>query len=101
MSNRKLVGCYVSLYDYEHTGHPQKYMKSLGIDVGLAVPQSLYDSWQFFMCSNVPDPLPEYITEMKPFNPLDYVGHGLSQEDAEKIIHWMVENQIEVPPRKA
>lgn len=65
--------------------HPQIVLKELGINYKFAIPQSLYDSWWLFGCSDVPSELPEFITA-KDFG--DYhklVGWGLSAEMAEKL----------------
>jgi len=64
--------------------HPQKQMEKLGITYQDATPQSLYDSWWFWNCENVPPELPEYLTELT-IDPMLCIGHGLSKEDAEKI----------------
>ena len=65
--------------------HAQEVMKDLGIIYLYAVPQSLYDSWWFFNCSNIPDKLPDFVEELK-VNPKDCVGYGLSQEMADNIL---------------
>lgn len=44
--------------------HAQKVMKSLGIEYGGATPQSMGDQWWFWNCTNVPTPLPPYLTEL-------------------------------------
>lgn len=66
-------------------GHPQKAMSDLGITYQVAVPQSINDSWWFFNCENVPDPLPDFLAPMK-FQPHDLIGYGLSKEDADAIV---------------
>lgn len=66
-------------------GHPQKVMEELGITYQHATPQSISDSWWFWNCEGVPDPLPPYLKELDIDDPMKYVGWGLSQEDAEKI----------------
>jgi hypothetical protein len=65
-------------------GHPQAVMKRLGITYLDATPQSIADQWWFWCCSNVPDELPEYLSELK-VKPRNAVGNGLSAEDADKI----------------
>ena len=42
--------------------HPEHVMKSFGMTWEKAVPQSLFDAWQFFGGKNVPDKLPDWIT---------------------------------------
>lgn len=44
---------------------PQQLMRDLGISYARAVPQSMVDCWQFFECENVPDHLPDCLTETK------------------------------------
>jgi len=64
--------------------HPQEVMKELGITYKHAAPQSLYDSWQFWDCDNVPDELPPWI-KIEDWDPMKFIGHGLSKEDAEML----------------
>lgn len=68
--------------------HPQVVMKRLGITYYHATPQSMGDQWWFWNCENIPDPLPEYITELV-MDPLKAVGHGLSEQEARDIISIM------------
>jgi hypothetical protein len=58
-------------------------MKELGIDYMYAVPQSNFGihCWHFWGCSNVPDKLPLYLSEINAL-PIDYIGWGLSKDDA-------------------
>ena len=65
-------------------GHPQMVMKALGITYQKAVPQSIADGWQFYNCENVPDILPDGIV-IKDWDPMEMIGYGLCQEDAEAI----------------
>lgn len=65
-------------------GHAQDHMESLGITYQLAVPQSMSDSWWFFNCENMPDPLPESLKFLKA-TPQQCVGRGLSQQNAQEI----------------
>ena len=71
--------------------HPQNLMKSLGIEYILATPQSMGVQWWFWGCTNVPDPLPEYLTILD-VDPLKAVGYGLSAKDANMIIDFMKEH---------
>ena len=64
--------------------HPQKVMKDLGIGYEKSVPQSIADSWQFFNVTNLPENLPSYL-EAVDYEPLDYIGFGLSEDDARKL----------------
>ena len=66
------------------SGHPMEVMKGLGITYQQATPQSMLDSWLFWNCSNIPEPLPEYLLPIDA-DPMEYVGWGLSQQEAEKI----------------
>ena len=43
--------------------HPQTAMKLLGITYRKGVPQSIADQWWFLDCENVPDSLPDYLSE--------------------------------------
>jgi hypothetical protein len=64
--------------------HPQKAMKQMGIKYQHATPQSMGDFWWFWNCENTPDQLPLFLTVMK-HDPMDCIGMGLSQENAEAI----------------
>lgn len=64
--------------------HAQLQMKQLGITYVEAVPQSMYDSWEFWCCDNVPEDLPVYL-KVNNSNPLDSIGFGLSATDAIKL----------------
>lgn len=64
--------------------HAQEVMRWFGTTYQKAVPSSMTDSWQFWNCKNAPDPLPPYLKEIT-VSPDDYVGHGLSQDDADRI----------------
>jgi len=64
--------------------HPEKVMEALGITYKLSTPQSMYDSWWFWGCENVPAELPSYIDTLK-VEPQKAVGYGLSQQEADKL----------------
>ena len=82
MKNVKL--CMRSAYEAGFKNHPQKIMKELGVDVFHPVPQSISDSWDFWGCENLPDPLPDFLREItRP--PEKFIGWGLSQGDADRI----------------
>jgi len=70
--------------NYNENRHPQHVMEELGINYQHSVPQSIADQWWFFNCVDVPDNLPGYIRKLN-LDPLDQVGDGLSQQEAEKI----------------
>lgn len=67
---------------YEINCHAQEYMRSLGIDYQHATPQSIMDSWWFWNCTNVPNPLPKGLSILKT-TPNEAVGLGLSAEMAQ------------------
>jgi hypothetical protein len=64
--------------------HAQEYMHKLGITYQHATPQSMTDSWWFWNCQNVPDPLPAAL-EILTITPERAIGHGLSTEMAKHI----------------
>ncbi len=64
--------------------HAQTMMEDLGITYEHSTPQSLYDCWVFWNCENIPDVLPEWITEMED-GPMKYIGHGLTEEVAQRL----------------
>ena len=65
-------------------GHPEDVMKKLGITYQHATPQSLYDTWWFWNCENIPENLPRFIDELKATS-MDKIGYGLSKSKAEEI----------------
>ena len=67
--------------------HATQVVKDLGITYQHATPQSIAEQWWFWNCENIPDQLPEYITELIA-DPDDVIGYGLSKEDAEKIKNY-------------
>lgn len=71
-------------YERRENRHPQIVMKELGITYQHSTPQSMGDQWWFWNCENLPEELPEFLTELK-LKPNDCVGFGLSKEDAIKI----------------
>jgi hypothetical protein len=78
------MATHLRLSTYMINEHPQKLMKRLGITYSHATPQSLGDQWWFWNCENVPEPLPEDFSILD-INPMEQVGWGLSQEEAEQI----------------
>lgn len=91
----KAVRLTVSLYDIDE--HAQKLMKRIGAEYGLAVPQSIADCWQFYMCEYDRDKLPDFVRVANDINPNSLVGYGLSSEDAARIAKWMMENGFPAP----
>ena len=77
--------------DCKEDRHAQAVMRELGITYQHSTPQSMGDQWWFWNCENVPDPLPEYLTELT-LDPMEQVGWGLSQENAEKIRDYKKES---------
>jgi len=73
--------------DCKEMRHAQIVMKELGISYQHATPQSMSESWQFWNCENVPDPLPPYLSQIDA-DPLNYIGYGLSKADAVKIKNY-------------
>jgi len=69
---------------YKVRDHAQKVMADLGITYQHATPQSISDSWWFWNCENVPDPLPECLSVLD-IRPQEAIGWGLSADDAAKI----------------
>lgn len=82
----------VSLYDIDE--HAQKFMRRFGVQYGLAVPQSIADCWQFYMCDYDPKTLPDFVRVRNDIDPMRLVGYGLSQGDAINIVKWMEENNL-------
>jgi len=70
--------------DCNENRHPQRVMRELGISYQHSTPQSMGDQWWFWNCENIPEKLPEFLTELK-LNPMEQIGWGLSKEIAEKI----------------
>lgn len=64
--------------------HPQLAMKELGITYQHSTPQSICDQWWFWNCENIPDEIPDFITDLN-LDPMEQIGWGLSKESAEKI----------------
>lgn len=88
----KAVCLTVSLYDIDE--HAQKFMSRLGVEYGLAVPHSIADCWQFYMCDYDPKTLPDFVRVRNDIDPMRLVGYGLSQGDALNIVKWVEENNL-------
>ena len=65
-------------------GHPKTVLKELGITYIHVTQKSSYDQWWFGGCENVPSELPEFLVPLN-FDPMDYIGYGLSRDIAEQI----------------
>ena len=61
---------------YSLTKHAQEIMKELRITYQHATPQSMGDQWWFWNCENVPDELPEYLSELE-LNPMEVTALAL------------------------
>lgn len=94
MPIKKAVRLTVSLYDTEE--HPQRLLKRLGIKYAIAVPQTIADCWQFYLCEYDPDTIPDHIYIENGIDPHKRIGYGLSPEDAAKISAWMSESGFEI-----
>jgi len=70
--------------DFNETRHAQQFMKDVGITYQHSTPQTLSEQWWFWNCENIPDNLPEFITELE-LDPMECIGYGLNRELAETI----------------
>lgn len=87
-----LIYCMIEAYeDVNFREHPQDVMKKLGIKYYHAVPQSLNDSWEFWLPKNIPDSLPSFLNIVE-LNPFDRVGWGLDEKLA-KLIYEKYESK--------
>ncbi len=64
--------------------HAQIVMDELRIHYEHATPQSICDQWWFWNCTNVPEHMPSYLSELK-MAPHESIGNGLSKEDADRL----------------
>ena len=64
--------------------HAQEVMKDLGITYQHSTPQSMGDCWWFWNCEDIPEDLPQYLS-VSDRDPMNCIGYGLSQQDAERI----------------
>lgn len=74
----------LDLYGLPAGEHPLRYVRRLGIEYSIAVPQSMADQWHLWNCKNVPEPLPAAFRVIT-LPPDKYVGGGLSREDADRL----------------
>jgi hypothetical protein len=74
----------LSLDLFRIKGHAQDYMRSLGITYEHHTPQTISDSWWFWNCTNVPEPLPPAL-KIITITPSEAVGYGLSRADADRL----------------
>ncbi len=75
-----LIGAHMNGIDE----HPQKVISRLGIVYEHATPQTISDEWWLWNCTNIPNPLPEYLSVLD-IEPMDYIGFGLSEETAKRL----------------
>jgi hypothetical protein len=85
MISKHLCLNYINAYYAGEKAHAQEIMKKLGITYQCSTPQSISDSFWFWNCENIPENLPSYITELNIDDPMEFVGWGLSKEEAIKI----------------
>lgn len=83
MARHLRFSCYGAHVANQHS-HPQLIMDDLGIKWQHATPQSIADQWWFWNCENVPDILPEFITDLN-LDPMKQIGWGLSEDKAIEI----------------
>ena len=77
--------------------HPVKQMKNLGITYQHGTPQSIGNRWIFWNCSNIPDPLPTYLS-VEALHPISHIGFGLSEDLAKSIERYYNNNgKINIP----
>lgn len=62
MDNLRL--CLLGAYYAGNSKHGQLIMKELGISYEKCISQPIADQWMFFNCKNIPEKLPDYITEI-------------------------------------
>jgi len=81
-----LCYCYYTA-GFEHgiKNHAQQSMHDLGITYTHSTPESIFDSWLFWNCQNVPLELPSYLTILQR-TPHEFIGWGVSEEEADDII---------------
>ena len=93
MSMKKATVITVSLYNIDC--HAQTFMKHIGASYGIAVPQSIADCWQFYMCEYDTEKMPDFVRIDAYVDPFKRVGWGLSEENATKIDQWIRDNQMQ------
>lgn len=76
--------CLRTAYESGFKEHPQIVMKKLGIKYAEATPQSISDSWWFWSCENLPDPLPSFLNKIS-IQPRQAIGWGLDEETATRL----------------
>lgn len=92
MIRKHLKYCYRAASDCGIAVHAQKRMRELGITYQHSTPQSIADSFWFWNCENIPEILPKYIQDLEIENPMDFIGWGLSKENAIAIINYKKES---------
>ena len=56
--------CMQSAFDAGAVAHPQAVMAELGISYREGIPQSIASQWWFIGCTNVPEPLPSFLSAL-------------------------------------
>lgn len=74
--------------------HPQEKMRELGITYEKAEPHSVVDSWLFFGCENVPDELPDYLSEV----PNARTAKSIYEEGMERVKNTPAPEGQKFPP---
>lgn len=76
--------CMTAGLNFHINKNPCEVIKEIGITYKHCVPQSMFDSFEFWGCENVPANLPKYIKVVN-WNPMKRIGNGLSKEKAEEL----------------
>lgn len=79
---RNLKFSLIQAHMTNETRHAVVVMRSLGIGYTLAVPQSLGDAWWFLGCTDVPETLPSFLTDMPVDDFTKLIGYGLTEDEA-------------------
>lgn len=70
--------------DCNENRHPLVVMRELGITYKQETPQTMGEQWWFWNCENIPEVLPEYLSELT-VTPSEAIGFGLTKEQSEEI----------------
>ncbi len=81
---RHIVFCAQAASEAGVNEHAQLVMRDLGVSWLMSTPQSIADQWWFWCCEGLPEPLPDYLRDLK-IEPREAVGYGLTSADAERI----------------
>ena len=67
--------------------HAEEYMKQQGIKYFISMASPISDSWVFWCCKNVPEPLPRGLSLLKA-RPYFFKGRGIN-----KFMYHQIKNQ--------